>query len=118
MAISWRRRRFRDQDEWHAASIVLLTFLVGLIVWALLQWGGWTATTVIHQGSYAIPALGLRLSQGEEAAHAFVAARIGNVMAFEKWKAGVKPMEKARDFARALGRMRYGAGVEPPPPEA
>jgi hypothetical protein len=59
MAISWRRRRFRDQDEWHAASIVLLTFLVGLIVWALLQWGGWTATTVIHQGSYAIPALGL-----------------------------------------------------------
>jgi hypothetical protein len=59
MAISWRRRRSRDPDEWHAASIVLLTFLVGLIAWAILQWGGWTATTVIHQGSYAIPALGL-----------------------------------------------------------
>jgi hypothetical protein len=59
MAIGWRGRRARDQVEWKAATMVLLTFLVGTIVWALLQWGGWTATTVIHQGSYAIPALGL-----------------------------------------------------------
>lgn len=59
MAIGWRRRRARDQVEWKAAEMVLLTFLVCTFVWALLQWGGWTATTVIHQGSYAIPALGL-----------------------------------------------------------
>lgn len=59
MAIGWRRRASRNQDEWRAATMVLLTFLVSTIVWALLQWGGWTATTVIHQGSYAIPALGL-----------------------------------------------------------
>lgn len=59
MAIGWRRRRARDQVEWRAATMVLLTFLVATFVWALLQWGGWTATTVIHQGSYAIPALGL-----------------------------------------------------------
>jgi hypothetical protein len=59
MAIGWRRRRSRDQVEWGAASIVLLTFLVSTLVWALLQWGGWTATTVIHQGPYLIPALGL-----------------------------------------------------------
>jgi MFS family permease len=58
MAISWRRRR-RRPVEWKAAATVLGTFLLGLLVWSLLQWGGWTATTVIHQGSYLLPALGL-----------------------------------------------------------
>jgi ubiquinone biosynthesis protein COQ9 len=32
------------------------------------------------------------------------------VMAFEKWKAGVKPADLARDIAGALGRLRYGHG--------
>lgn len=59
MAISWRRRRARDQVEWKAAATVLIAFLVTTVVWALLQWGGWTATTVIHQGSYLVPALGI-----------------------------------------------------------
>jgi hypothetical protein len=59
MAINWRRRRSRDPDDWNAAKIVLLTFALGTVLWALIQWGGWTATTVIHQGSYLLPALGL-----------------------------------------------------------
>jgi hypothetical protein len=59
MAIGWRRRRSRDPDEWKAATTVLATFLLGIVLWALIQWGGWTATTVIHQGSYLLPALGL-----------------------------------------------------------
>jgi ubiquinone biosynthesis protein COQ9 len=29
-------------------------------------------------------------------------------MAFEKWKAGIKPGDLARDLAGALGRLRYG----------
>lgn len=59
MAISWRRRRSRDPDDWKAATTVLAMFVLGLVLWALIQWGGWTATTVIHQGSYLLPVLGL-----------------------------------------------------------
>ena len=88
------------------------------------RWAGDEATDENHYSKRAIlsgiliPALGLRLTEGEQAAQAFVAARIENVMAFEKWKAGVKPMQKAREFAQALGRMRYGAGEPPVPPQA
>ena len=39
---------------------------------------------------------------------AFVAARIENVMAYEKWKAGLKGGDLLRDVAAALGKMRYG----------
>jgi hypothetical protein len=59
MAIGWRRRRSRDPNEWKAATTVLGTCALGVFLWALIQWGGWTATTVIHQGSYLLPALGL-----------------------------------------------------------
>lgn len=59
MAIGWRRRRSRDLDDWKGATVVLGTFALGTVLWALIQWGGWTATTVIHQGSYLLPALGL-----------------------------------------------------------
>ncbi|HWE44754.1 MAG TPA: COQ9 family protein [Caulobacteraceae bacterium] len=88
------------------------------------RWAGDEATDENHYSKRAIlsgiliPALGIRLREGDEAAKAFVAARIENVMAFEKWKAGVKPMQKAREIAQALGRMRYGANEPPPaPPE-
>jgi ubiquinone biosynthesis protein COQ9 len=92
---------------------------------AIWRWAGDEATDENHYSKRAIlagilvPAMGIRLRDGKAAADSFVAARIENVMAFEKWKAGVKPMEKARSFARVLGRLRYGAG-EPsaPPPEA
>ena len=89
------------------------------------RWAGDEATDENHYSKRAIlsgiliPALGIRLREGEEAAKAFVAARIENVMAFEKWKAGVKPMATARAFARALGRKRYGPAEQTfPPPEA
>lgn len=59
MAIGWRRRRSRDPDESKAAVTVLGTCALGVVLWALIQWGGWTATTVIHQGSYLLPALGI-----------------------------------------------------------
>jgi hypothetical protein len=58
MAIGWRRRRRRPED-WMAAAIILATFALGTVLWGLIQWGGWTAQTVIHQGSYLLPALGL-----------------------------------------------------------
>jgi ubiquinone biosynthesis protein COQ9 len=78
------------------------------------RWAGDEATDENHYskrailGGILIPALGIRLHQGQEAATAYVAARIENVMAFEKWKAGLKPMDAAKGFAAALGRMRYG----------
>jgi ubiquinone biosynthesis protein COQ9 len=88
------------------------------------RWAGDEATDENHYSKRAIlsgiliPALAIRLRDGAEAAHAFVAARIENVMAFEKWKAGVKPMDKAKAFAQALGRLRYGSADRAPPPEA
>lgn len=81
---------------------------------ALWRWAGDTATDENHYSKRAIlsgilaSALAIRLSSGREAAMAFVDARIENVMAFEKWKAGLKPAELLRDVAGALGRMRYG----------
>lgn len=82
------------------------------------RWAGDTATDQNHYSKRTIlsgilaPALTIRLFQGKEAADAFVARRIENVMAFEKWKAGKDfdaPVRKITDF---LGRLRYGAKVE------
>jgi ubiquinone biosynthesis protein COQ9 len=55
-----------------------------------------------------IPALAIRLSRGEAAEAAFVAARIDNVMAFEKWKAKLRPPIGPEQVVRALARLRYG----------
>jgi ubiquinone biosynthesis protein COQ9 len=80
----------------------------------LWRWAGDTATDENHYSKRAIlsgilaSAMAIRLSSGREAAMTFVDARIENVMAFEKWKAGLKPAELMRDVAGALGRMRYG----------
>jgi ubiquinone biosynthesis protein COQ9 len=81
----------------------------------LWRWAGDVATDENHYSKRAIlagiliPALGVRLGRGREACDAFVAARIENVMAFEKWKAGQpKPLDTLRNVAGALGRMRYG----------
>ena len=54
-----------------------------------------------------IPALTMRLFDGKPAADKFVAARIENVMAFEKWKAGKDfeaPLKRVTDV---LARLRY-----------
>ncbi|NEX93889.1 COQ9 family protein [Caulobacter sp. 17J65-9] len=81
---------------------------------AIWRWAGDTATDENHYSKRAIlsgilvSALAVLLEGGQEAADEYVAARIENVMQFEKWKAGIKPSETARQVAEALGRMRYG----------
>ena len=84
----------------------------------LWRWAGDTATDWNHYSKRTIlsgiliPALTMRWFDGREAAEAFVAARIENVMAFEKWKAGKDfdaPLKKVTDV---LSRMRYGAKAE------
>jgi len=77
------------------------------------RWAGDTATDENHYSKRAIlsgilvPALTMRLFDGREAAEAFVAARIENVMAFEKWKAGKDPHAPFKAAAEALAKMRY-----------
>ena len=81
---------------------------------AIWRWAGDTATDENHYSKRAIlsgiliATLAIRLSAGRDAASAHLAARIDNVMAFEKWKAGIKPGDLARDITGALGRLRYG----------
>ena len=84
----------------------------------LWHWAGDTATDWNHYSKRVIlsgiliPALTMRWFDGREAAEAFVAARIENVMAFEKWKAGKDfdaPLKRVTDV---LSRMRYGAKAE------
>jgi ubiquinone biosynthesis protein COQ9 len=94
------------------ADLVLgLTWATADGIW---RWAGDTATDWNHQSKRVtlsgilIPAMTLRLFDGREAADAFVAARIENVMAFEKWKAGrdfYAPLSSATDL---LARLRYG----------
>ena len=45
----------------------------------------------------------MALTQGRDSAEAELAARIENVMAFEKWKAGAKDNPMLRPLARPLG---------------
>ncbi|WP_420479351.1 COQ9 family protein [Brevundimonas sp. FT23028] len=79
------------------------------------NWAGDTATDWNHYSKRTIvsgilvPALTLRLFDGKERADAFVAARIENVMAFEKWKAGKDFDAPLRKLTEALSRVRYGA---------
>jgi ubiquinone biosynthesis protein COQ9 len=80
---------------------------------AIWRWAGDTATDENHYSKRAILAgvlittLAVRLSQGREAAEKELAARIQNVMDFEKWKAGIKPGKALTEFAQALGKLRY-----------
>jgi ubiquinone biosynthesis protein COQ9 len=80
----------------------------------LWRWAGDTSTDQNHYSKRAIlsgilaGAMSFRLHAGAEAAQAFVTARIDNVMAYETWKAGRRPVDLLRDVAAGLGRMRYG----------
>jgi ubiquinone biosynthesis protein COQ9 len=88
------------------------------LVWesadGLWRWAGDTATDENHYSKRAllseilVSSLAIQLSAGANAAAAHLDGRIEAVMAFEKWKAGLKPAETARNVAAALGRMRYG----------
>lgn len=80
----------------------------------LWRWAGDTATDWNHYSKRAIlsgiliPALIMRWFDGRDAAEAFVARRIENVMAFEKWKAGKDFAAPLRKVTDVLGRLRYG----------
>ncbi len=90
----------------------------------LWRWAGDTATDWNHYSKRTIlsgiliPALTMRWFQGREEAETFVAARIDNVMAFEKWKVGVDFDAPVRKVTELLSRLRYGPKQpEPVPPE-
>jgi ubiquinone biosynthesis protein COQ9 len=82
----------------------------------LWRWAGDMATDENHYSKRAIlsgilvSTLAVDLASGRESALKHLDSRIDNVMAFEKWKAGVKPMNLAAEVAAALARMRYGRG--------
>ncbi|WP_426014704.1 COQ9 family protein [Caulobacter sp. DWR2-3-1b2] len=90
------------------------------LVWesadVLWRWAGDTATDENHYSKRAIlsgilvSTLAVDMASGRESALQHLDARIDNVMAFEKWKAGVKPMNLMVEVAGALARMRYGRG--------
>lgn len=81
---------------------------------AIWRWAGDTATDENHYSKRAllseilISTLAVRLAMGANAAAVHLDSRIEAVMAFEKWKAGIKPAEAADAAARALARLRYG----------
>jgi ubiquinone biosynthesis protein COQ9 len=87
------------------------------LAWAsadrLWRWAGDAATDENHYSKRALLApilvstLAVRLAAGEAAAATHLGRRIAAIMAFERWKAGLRPAPLAR-LAGALGRMRYG----------
>jgi len=84
---------------------------------SIWRWAGDTATDENHYSKRALLAeilistLAVRLAMGANAAAAHLDGRIEGVMAFEKWKAGMKPAEFADRATRTLGRLRYGNGA-------
>ena len=80
---------------------------------AVWRWAGDTATDENHYSKRAIlsailgSALMVRLSAGKAEADAFVERRVGDVMSFEKWKAGLPKGDFAGRAAEVLGRVRY-----------
>jgi ubiquinone biosynthesis protein COQ9 len=94
--------------------------LAARLVWestdVIWRWAGDTATDENHYSKRAILAailsstLAIRLSSGRAVASAYLSRRIANVMAFETWKAGLRPADLGAQLAGALGRLRYGRG--------
>ncbi len=80
----------------------------------LWRWAGDTATDENHYSKRAILSgiligtLAQDLTAGRAAALETLDARIQNVMDFEKWKAGLKPSDFAKDVAAALAKLRFG----------
>lgn len=58
MAVLRRRGRLRPA-EWSLALTCLAAFAIGAVAWGLLLFGNSAARTVIHQGSYLLPVLGI-----------------------------------------------------------
>ena len=88
------------------------------LVWetadGLWRWAGDTATDENHYSKRAIlsgilvQVMALDLQAGRATALEILDSRIQNVMDFEKWKAGFKPSDLAKDFAGALAKLRFG----------
>ncbi len=80
----------------------------------LWRWAGDTATDENHYSKRAILSgiligtLVQDLTAGRGAALDTLDARIQNVMDFEKWKAGIKPSDFAKDVVGALAKARFG----------
>lgn len=108
----------------HAVSAFLAlpwnVALAGRLVWEtadhIWRFAGDTATDENHYSKRMIvsgifsAAVILRLSSGKAAAESFVAARIENVMSFEKWKAGLDLGDPLKAMAETFARFRYGGG--------
>ena len=79
------------------------------------RWAGDTATDENHYSKRAILAvilastIAVRMASGAGPAREHLAARIEDVMRYERWKAGVKPWGFGRQLTEALARLRYGA---------
>jgi ubiquinone biosynthesis protein COQ9 len=80
---------------------------------AIWRWAGDKAVDENHYSKRAIlsailgPALMIRLTSGRKEAEAYVGRRIGEVMAFETWKASLPKPDFALRAAGALGKLRY-----------
>jgi ubiquinone biosynthesis protein COQ9 len=92
------------------ALALRLTWESADVLW---RWAGDTATDENHYSKRAIlsgilvSTLAVDMASGRESALTHLDARIDNVMAFEKWKAGIKPMDLASELVTALAKMRY-----------
>lgn len=58
MAAARRRGRLNSR-EWSLALSCFVTVAVGALAWALLMYGNEASRTVLHQGSFLLPVLGL-----------------------------------------------------------
>ncbi len=95
------------------------------MVWAsadqLWRWAGDRSTDENHYSKRAIlagilvAALAIRLNAGAEPARAYLATQIDRVMAYERFKARIRPADLAHNLATFLGRLRYdGQGLFQP----
>lgn len=95
------------------ALALRLTWESSDVLW---RWAGDTATDENHYSKRAIVSgilistLAVDMASGRDSALAHLDARIDNVMAFEKWKAGIKPMDLASELVAALAKIRYARG--------
>ena len=93
------------------ALALRLTWDSADMIW---RWAGDTATDENHYSKRAIVSgilistLAVDMASGRASALSHLDARIDNVMAFEKWKANLKPMDLASEMVAALARIRFG----------
>lgn len=93
------------------ALALRLTWESADVIW---RWAGDVATDENHYSKRAIlsgvliSTLAVDMASGRASALSHLDARIDNVMAFETWKAGFKPMDLASETVSALARIRYG----------